>query len=116
MRNRLIKLLGGYTEEEFHQLEIDRDVYEDDCDSLQRENKNLEVALEKCRAANKRLLELADNTPDDCIRGKWCKGCAFAKKVYVTDGYGTEMQKYWTSFCGKSTVCKHYQQAKEEKV
>lgn len=54
------------------------------------------------------LLAAEDDTPSDCKRGAWCRGCEFCKVVHVPgNNWGSYDAVY---FCGKGESCQNFVQ------
>lgn len=54
---------------------------------------------------------LRDDTPIDCKRGTWCKGCEFGKQVLYRDGRFDMAVDY---FCGRGEACPNFVQKQED--
>lgn len=94
IRDWLIDALGGYTHAEWCARCYEKD------------KKHDEVLAEKDRVIME-LVNLSKGTPDDCKRGVWCEGCAFAKRRSVRVEEFPYYSKYTSYYCGKAEACKH---------
>ena len=54
------------------------------------------------------LSRLVSNTPDDCVRGEWCKACEFGKKYLVLDPQCRACFPHEIYICTKGESCKNF--------
>lgn len=95
MINWLIKLLGGYTMDEWHKRVYELDKKHDA--AIYEKDKQLEDALQYVK-----------KTVDGCTRGEWCECCAFGKRLSVSTGEWPYNRHHYTHICQKGDSCKEF--------
>lgn len=93
LKDRLIKLLGGYTRKEYSDFGYRSDLAAD------KKVAEREKIIEK-------LTSLAEQTPKGCIRGPWCLSCVFSGKTYVYTDKGYPWENSWQmTYCRRGEAC-----------
>lgn len=91
IREKLISMLGGYTRSELEFIE-----------------KSHREGLRQLKEEVNKLQELAETTPPDCKRGKWCEGCVYVRKTYISFPALNQYSPGLSVFCGKGDICKSF--------
>lgn len=79
---------------------------------LERELKDRDTQINKMDSCLKDYIRafedmqtMLDNTPNDCVRGEWCKACEFVKKYDIPSLYTLGYTSY---ICGKGESCPNF--------
>ena len=72
---------------------------------LELENKRLKQDLDIYYRKFEDLTKYTDSMPSDCVRGPWCKICAFVKLYYIRH-YDESSEIIYA--CGKGMTCSNF--------
>lgn len=94
LKDALIRLLGGYTAGAFGE-------------AAYRADKRWEELYRDREEIIRKITGLADQTPDDCTRGEWCKDCVFSgRHVIVMDRHTRYSRTLDMYYCMRDGACK----------
>jgi hypothetical protein len=84
-------------EEKLHKAERDRDKYMSDLATL--------------KLKFDEMGKLEESTPNDCIKGPWCKACEFVREFHHVEYYGMGNYNITPAYvCSKGVSCNNFVQ------
>ena len=85
----------------------DNDILEQKCLIKDETIRNLENDVSMYEKKIEEIRKsISNSVPEDCVPGRWCKGCAFVKVINITRGPHSYSRPVYC--CGKGESCKHF--------